>query len=220
MNYLFHRAFALSFLVSIAVGCGDGDDDAPADASMSIDATTAVDAETSGDASPIDATAPGDDASDLDGSAPGDDASETVADASGGDGCVAPRCPPIPVGCESVGGTECTCGTIVCAATPCEPACAGGLYCMYPTHCGGEGACTSIPDACTDEIDPVCGCDGVTYSNACEAAAAGQSVARDGECAARPDCRTEECRAGTSCQACETPRGGVSYVCIPEGAAC
>lgn len=32
-----------------------------------------------------------------------------------------------------------------------------------------EGTCTTMPQLCTKEIDYVCGCDGNTYNNKCEA---------------------------------------------------
>ncbi len=60
--------------------------------------------------------------------------------------------------------------------------CPGSDYCLFTRGCGGSGFCQSRPEFCLAVWDPVCGCDGRTYGNACEAAAAGVSVLRSGVC--------------------------------------
>jgi len=67
--------------------------------------------------------------------------------------------------------------------------CGADEYCSYPleAQCGAAdqtGTCVPIPQACDAMYDPVCGCDDMTYSSACEANGAGISVAHDGECGA------------------------------------
>jgi hypothetical protein len=84
--------------------------------------------------------------------------------------------------CTEIGCIDPPCGGI--AGLTCDDA---DAYCHYdlPGHCGAgdvQGACRTRPTACTKEAVPVCGCDGNDYSNACEANAAGTSVAAEGQC--------------------------------------
>ncbi|WP_437732637.1 Kazal-type serine protease inhibitor family protein [Sorangium sp. So ce1335] len=65
--------------------------------------------------------------------------------------------------------------------------CAEGLYCDFAPEasCGAydrSGTCELVPEACRQDYDPVCGCDGRTYGNDCVAAMAGVSVRSLGEC--------------------------------------
>ncbi len=103
-----------------------------------------------------------------------------------------------------------------CAAGPDEGQPCGGFlgnpcsdaeYCAYQPgqFCGAADAsstCEPRPEVCNEIFAPVCGCDGNTYGNSCEAAAAGTGVSTEGECPPVPP--------GGFC-------GGIAGIQCPEG---
>lgn len=102
--------------------------------------------------------------------------------------------------CRSRGGT-----------TQCRP----DEYCKYPTNRSGIGSCgaddsgatcTKRATSCEDNSDPVCGCDGKTYENECEAEADGISVRHWAACGSFR-CGMKWCDAHTSY--CSIPGSGV-----------
>lgn len=56
-----------------------------------------------------------------------------------------------------------------------------GAYCNADA-CDGPGACRWRSGPCSGSLAPVCGCDGVTYSNQCWLEHAGSRRAHEGEC--------------------------------------
>jgi len=85
---------------------------------------------------------------------------------------------PVPV--EHSAWIEDVCGGIAGVR------CAEGLFCRYrDVTCDvmdRQGICIPTPEFCTEEFDPICGCDGKDYSNRCHAHVAGMSVEKQGGC--------------------------------------
>jgi hypothetical protein len=118
-----------------------------------------------------------------------------------------------------------TCGTLLGLR------CDAGEYCDFPrdTRCGSadqSGTCRARPVVCPLIYSPVCACDGRDYSNACEAARAGVSVAKLGRCDG-----TSACPKGSrECRMCgispvvdppiELPRPICPVRCVPQDAPC
>ena len=109
-----------------------------------------------------------------------------------------PGCRAGQRGCAQ--GAEClsvTCETCPCADV-CEPPpqacgsrglppCPDGQYCRFPESaaCGSfdlPGTCEPVPEDCPTTENPVCGCDGQVYDNACLAAQEGVSPGPAGAC--------------------------------------
>ena len=122
------------------------------------------------------------------------------------------------------------CGIIppdICPAPPpclTNEECAEGEFCAGPVgSCRAPGRCEKRPEGCPDVYAPVCGCDGRTYGNPCEAAHAGMRIVLLGPC-------REVCGgiAGIPCpegSVCELPPGmcdaaDLQGICLPKPAGC
>jgi hypothetical protein len=81
--------------------------------------------------------------------------------------------------CDAGGGPPVSCGG------ESGVACSEGELCVIPRgSCQplAGGFCLPEPEQCADVVDPVCGCDGETYTNGCEATKAGATIDTQGAC--------------------------------------
>lgn len=129
--------------------------------------------------------------------------------------CAELQCPPNSVGVDTDGdGCLDTCKEVGPGFCQSNADCAATEFCNGP--CGQPGTCEAKPNGCFDLWAPVCGCDGTTHSNSCDANAVGVAVDYDGEC--KVDCPTIACPVGQV--AVDTTGDGCAESCIPQSDAC
>ena len=77
--------------------------------------------------------------------------------------------------------------------------CTASEYCFFDNCAADAGLCSERPQGCPDVWHPVCGCDGTTYGNSCEAATVGVSVDYEGECQTARCWSNDNCNQGEYC---------------------
>ena len=178
MTSLRRSILVLSFTLLFAA-CGDDDAPPPVDGGSGSDMSARVDGNLP-DAGAVPDSAAADGAAGDGGGATSDGA---VADLGG-----APDAATADGGATTDSGTSVM--PVVCGGRA-GARCSDTSFCDYTAafDCGfsdGTGTCRPRPLICSREFIPVCGCDGVTYSNGCSAQAAGTDIQAMGDCPAPP----------------------------------
>ncbi len=93
----------------------------------------------------------------------------------------------LAIGCSGEPAAPADAGWDAALSEVCEPSmrrCPGDQYCSRGTSfCSGPGTCRPYSLDCSAEPDaPVCGCDGTTYRNSCEAFRARTSLRSETAC--------------------------------------
>lgn len=91
----------------------------------------------------------------------------------------------ISFACDSGGGGEVPDEDGLCGG-PEKLTCFSGFLCQYPQlSCGSSddfGTCIKQPSECRPQSAPICGCDGSTYINSCEALKKGVTLFANRSC--------------------------------------
>jgi hypothetical protein len=184
------RALVLASL--IAVGCSSSADNAENGGADSSVADAASDTLVDDTSMSTDSTVTADSSSEAGEAAV--EAAVEVGDAASDSNVAAETSGEAGVACT---GTGATCSSAEVCSFP-AGACGVGMGTCVTKP--GKGTCAGAPE------DPVCGCDGTSYSNPCFALLAGTSVMKGGMCPP-PGCGNGTCELGENCSTCPSDCG-------------